>query len=542
MIFLFIEIFILFPLFWVGWRYIKQHTVFKDTLANIPGPPTSSFLKGNIYKLFNINGWQFHNDIATRYGSVVKFKAMLGSNCLYVSDPKAMYHIFVKDQYLYERMVDSSMMIFGEGLLGTLGDQHKKQRKMLNPVFSTVHMREMIPTFWAVSRKLRDTFLSKVKNGTQEIDVNHWMSRLALELIGQSGLGYSFDQLTGNGEQHPYYVAAKQLVPVSSKNRLARDTLLPIIMKLAPPKFLRRIVDIVPSSTVQQMKDIIDVMYNTSVEILESKRKALSEGDESVARQIARGKDIMSILLNANMNASEEDRLSEKELLGQISTFVFAGMDTTSNALTYTLYLLAKHPEVQDKLRKEILQAFSGDVEPTYDDLESLRYLDAVCRETLRLHPPFTKITRIARQDMILPLSESVKGRDGSDMNEIFVPKNTCIVVSILDTNRNKKIWGDDALEWKPERWLSPLPESVKDAHVPGVYSNLMTFIGGGRSCIGFKFAQLEIKVVLVMLFKSFRFAPSEKDIFWAMNLITTPSVVGGDPQVSSLPLIMSPI
>ena len=75
--------------------------------------------------------------------------------------------------------------------------------------------------------------------------------------------------------------------------------------------------------------------------------------------------------------------------------------------------------------------------------------------------------------DTILPLSEPVVGIDGQLMSEIPVPKDTPVVVGIQACNRNKALWGDDALEWKPERWLSPLPDALGKAHVPGVYANL---------------------------------------------------------------------
>ena len=69
-------------------------------------------------------------------------------------------------------------------------------------------------------------------------------------------------------------------------------------------------------------------------------------------------------------------------------------------------------------------------------------------------------------------------------MYEVHVPKNTTVWIGILASNRNKALWGEDALEWKPERWLKPLPETVTDAKIPGVYANLMTFLGGGRACM----------------------------------------------------------
>lgn len=106
------------------------------------------------------------------------------------------------------------------------------------------------------------------------------------------------------------------------------------------------------------------------------------------------------------------------------------------------------------------------------------------------------------REDVVLPLSEPVRGRDGQMISEIPLPKDTMVLVGVLSSNTSKALWGEDAYEWKPERWLSPLPETVTEAKIPGVYSNLfvlatclsaihdshvahrMTFWGGGRACM----------------------------------------------------------
>ena len=85
------------------------------------------------------------------------------------------------------------------------------------------------------------------------------------------------------------------------------------------------------------------------------------------------------------------------------------------------------------------------------------------------LAPSFSR----AQRDMILPLSEPIHGVDGALMSEIPIPKDTVVLVGILGSNMNRRTWGDDAWEWKPERWLSTLPEAVSEAHIPGVYSNL---------------------------------------------------------------------
>uniref|UniRef100_A0A0W0FPV3 Cytochrome p450 n=1 Tax=Moniliophthora roreri TaxID=221103 RepID=A0A0W0FPV3_MONRR len=109
----------------------------------------------------------------------------------------------------------------------------------------------------------------------------------------------------------------------------------------------------------------------------------------------------------------------------------------------------------------------------SYDELVSLPYLDAICRETLRLFPPATHVNRIAKHDTILPLAVPVTCPDGSIVTEVALPKNKQLFISILNSNRNSAIWGEDALEWKPERWLEPLPSSVTEANIPGVYSHL---------------------------------------------------------------------
>lgn len=111
------------------------------------------------------------------------------------------------------------------------------------------------------------------------------------------------------------------------------------------------------------------------------------------------------------------------------------------------------------------------------------------------------------RQDVVLPLSKPIRGLDGSTIHQILIPKDTVVIAGLLSSNRNKAIWGEDAMDWKPERWLSPLPEPVTDAKIPGIYSNLcvfptetgcsihlhltsflplnrMTFLGGGRACM----------------------------------------------------------
>ncbi|KAJ3505771.1 hypothetical protein NLJ89_g7244 [Agrocybe chaxingu] len=468
--------------------------------------------------------------ITTEDGSVVKIKGLLGATCLYVYDPLALHHIFVKDQQFYEEsddFVQTNRMFFGQGLGTSVGERHRLQRKLIAPSFSIAHLREMANVFYEVSHRLHSTFRDLGKNDDQQVDVVVWMSRLALELIGQSGLGCSFDTLTTDMQPHPFGVAAKMLLPLSSSIPPLRRLLMPWIGKFERwPRLGRFLVDLIPSKSVLDLTFVVDTMNRTAAEILASKKAAISAGDEAVKDEVGQGKDLISALLKANMFAPEKERLKENELLGQVASLTFAAVDTTSSALSRILYLLAAHKDVQEKLRQEIKDARegSGGQDPDHDTLVALPYLDAVCRETLRLYSPVTKVDRVATADTILPLSTPVKGIDGTDIQSLSVPKGTNIIVSILGSNRNPELWGPDAMEWKPERWLKPLPEALINARVPGIYSHLMTFISGGRSCIGFKFSQLEMKSVLATILEDIEFSLGEKEIYWHMGNVTTPT------------------
>ncbi|KAI9069672.1 cytochrome P450 [Trametes sanguinea] len=511
---------------WFLWKFFRRFVV-KTDLDNLPGPPSPSFIYGNIRQLYDRRSFKYHRHLGEEYGPVVRLHGRFGENVLYTYDPKAMHHIVIKDQEVFQEsnwFTRMLLQLFGPGLLSTLGDHHRKQRKMLNPVFSINHMRHMTPIFYDVCHKLRTAVEARVRSGDAEVDMVGWMGRTALELMGQAGLGYSFDPLVAEPKDQ-YGEALKNLMPTLSALR-GMQQYFPIFEAIVPPGWRRPIANLVPWPAAHRMVELRDILRRRSTEIYEEKKAALLSGDEALKQQVGEGKDLMSILLKANMEASEEDKLPEEELIGQISTLTFAAMDTTSNALSFTLWRLAQNPDVQTKLRQELMEAKEacggGDI--GYDDLVSLPYLDAVCRETLRIHVPAPLRFREAKQDIVLPLSEPVRGRDGKLMHQLLVPKDTSVFVGIAASNTNKALWGEDAYEWKPERWLQPLPEKVLEAKIPGVYANLMTFWGGGRACIGFKFSQLEMKIVLADLISAFKFELS-KPIYWNMAGVQYPSV-----------------
>ncbi|KAF5360934.1 hypothetical protein D9756_005077 [Leucocoprinus leucothites] len=446
------------------WKLVREY-VTKSPLDCVPGPPASSFIAGNIKEVFDEYGWKYHYDILEKYGSVMKVKGLLGERLLYLFDPKALHHILVKDQYIYEEapaFIALNKLMFGDGLLATLGEQHRKQRKMLNPVFSIAHMREMTPIFYEVTSRLQKSILEQVKNAPQEIDILHWMTRTALELIGQSGMGYSFDSLENGADSedlHSYSRSLKRFTLIfpfhfnyklsdiyassglftGPKAFILANYVFPITNEFKFPKLKRWIVDRVPSSFVRELRDVVDVMHEIAVDICKAKQRAMVDdgGDDGK-------KDIISILMRANASAAEEDRLSDEEVVGQVASLTSAATDTTSSALSRILCLLAEHPHVQEKLREELIAAKreNGGEELDYDHLVSLPYLDAVCRETLRVYPPLTTAIRIARKDMVLPLSKPLKTTAGTEVTDLVVPNGTTIFLSVLGANTNPEMWG----------------------------------------------------------------------------------------------------
>ncbi|KZV66085.1 cytochrome P450 [Peniophora sp. CONT] len=460
---------------------------------------------------------------------------------LVTSDLDALHQIVIKHVDTFdsaEYFLTFLNLVFGRGLLGApiKNDVHRKHRKLMNPAFSIAHMKRLIPLFNALSRQVREIMTADIKRtGRTETDTLDYMGRLALELISQGGFGHSFNAL--NGEEDVLGRAFKRFTPASSALLKFRP-MLPALTSAFPAWFLRFVGKMIPSQALQELFGVADTLDQLSTEVWMEKKQAHAEGKPSGSAVLGQGRDLLSLLLDENDKTAVQDKLPENELKAQINTFLFAGSDTTSNALSRILHTLSLHPEAQERLRQELVNAGAPDADLEYDVLDRLPYLDAVCRETLRLFPPVRFLQRLARQDHVLPLREPITDVNGKVMTEVFVPKGTVVLCALAEVNRSKAIWGEDAREWKPERWLSPLPQTVTDARVPGVYANVLTFAGGARACIGFKFSLLEMKSVLSQFIPSFKFDVSEKyPIVWRFGGIVTPSVATFESRKAELPL-----
>jgi len=234
-------------------------------------------------------------------------------------------------------------------------------------------------------------------------------------------------------------------------------------------------------------------------------------------------------LLIKSEGQDAELHMSAEEVVAQMKVLLLAGYETTSTSLTWALIELSRHPDVQTRLREELL-AFGPD--PTYDQLKAhLPYLDAVVHETLRLHPPVPESTRLAAEDDVIPLSEPVRTVSGNMTDSISITKGTLFTISMETINRSSAIWGPHAKEFKPDRWLTEDGISGKAKEVQG-HRHLLTFVDGPKTCLGKDFAIMEFKTVLSVLVKNFVFEMRDgpdTPVEVARGILPRPRVVGED-------------
>ncbi|KZW02812.1 cytochrome P450 [Exidia glandulosa HHB12029] len=436
---------------WVWKNFIAYHP-----LDNIQGPASPGFFRGHLGLVFSSwPGRKWQVDIVDTYGRVVLLKGFCGARQLYIADPRALQFMTVKEPEIFEQQAQFISFVLH-------GDEHRKQRKILSPLFNVKYLRELFPVFTDIASTLSKRIAGEVHNGAGEVDLVMWLSRTALELIGVGGLGYSFNALDG------------------------------------------------------------DTPHETTLEVYSQ-----YDAPESTEKDTSQFKNnIMTVLKQANQAANPAERMTENEMKGQINALIDSANVTTSRSFCRIVNELSLHPEYQARLRAEIMAAMEhADGDFDFEKLEALPLMDAIIRETLRRYPPLPLVPRTCRKDTVVPLMHPLTGRDGKTITELTVPAGTHIYLGILPTNIDYETWGPDAREWKPERWLNQLPKTVGDAHIPGVYAHQMTFLSGNRSCIGFKFALMEIKVVLSMLLTHFQFSPGKDEIEFVHAGIYQPTV-----------------
>ncbi|KAJ3499394.1 hypothetical protein NLG97_g370 [Lecanicillium saksenae] len=414
-----------------------------------------------------------------------------------VNSPQALSELLVTKCYSFEKPLFARKFlafIIGWGLLTVEGDEHKKQRRDMLPAFSFRHIKDLYPTFWRKScESVREITSQCDEKGYQEMDISGWTARCALDIIGLAGVGVDFGSI--KNPENPLAKSYEYLQPSEAD--------MPLIgLRAFLPDF---VMDNFPLQRVRDAARATEHIRGVAHELIREKRRLLDSKQDA-------GLDILTVALGGRL-------FSENALVDQMMTFLSAGHETTASSLIWATYFMAKYPEMQKRLRKEIRECLpspDSDTEVTSTIIDSMPYLNAVCSEVLRTNSPVAQSVRVANHDT------TIQGQ--------FIPKDTLLVLVPWATNTDPSQWGEDAHEFKPERWLSPEQggTNATNAASGGATSNyaFMTFLHGPHSCIGAAFAKSELACLVAAWIGRFNFELKDKSLLDESKIKINPSIV----------------
>ena len=346
------------------------------------------------------------------------------------------------------------------GLFHVNEGAHREQRRLLMPAFHRSRIESYRDEIVAVT----DELLSEYRPGATR-DIKPDMMRLTLRIATATLFGADLGQ---RGLQIGHDLE-------SWGSTLRGAAIFPFDL---------------PGTPYRRWLDLSHAIDRRMVEVISEKR-----------RDRGTGRDMLSMLIEARDEAG--GTLSEDELIGHAGVIFAAGHETSSNALSWTLFLLAQHPGVLGELLDELAGELHG-AAPTFDGLARLPLLDAVVKESLRLFPP-------------APLNHRIAARD-SELGDYRIAAGTEVLSSIYHTHRLPEVYPEPQ-SFLPARWAR---------FDPGPYA-YNPFSAGPRMCIGATFALFEIKVILTMLLQRFRWelVPNQRiDRYFGITLAPSPRVL----------------
>ncbi|CAG2105687.1 unnamed protein product [Medioppia subpectinata] len=409
---------------------------------------------------------------------------------LYLSDLELIRDVLVKDFHIFNNRRDFSTG--AEPLLDNMvsvvrDEQWKKIRSIMSPTFSTGKLKKMMPLIVECRNSLIDN-LDKIAKTDGQTDMKRLLGAYAMEVVIQVAFGTKVDAMFD--ENNPIIENARKIFGKNFNPQL--------ILVLFAPK-LAKILKITPfdSKVMHFFKDL-------TLNIIEERKK----NKDSVKRV-----DFLQLMLDSMENKitleSEDNKdndhekykeiqatddidktLTHDELVAQCVLFFLAGYETSATTMALCLYQIARHPEVQQKLYLESRKYFDEYKGVDYEELNSLKYLNAVIMETQRLLPAAVFLERVPNQDYEL------RGTG------ITIKKDHIVHIPLYSIQRDPEYFADPE-EFKPERFLA---ENI--SHHPYAY---LPFGAGPRNCIGMRLAQMEIRLGLISLVNRYRFYPTPK-------------------------------
>ena len=438
---------------------------------------------------------------------LIRYLGLLNQERVLVTSPKALAEVLVTKNYHFEKPYQfrySIGRILGVGVLLAEGDEHKAQRKALMPAFAFRHVKDLYSVFWSKSREgvqamtqqvltdaarepsYSDQADEKTPRDTAEMEVGSWASRVTLDIIGIAGLGRDFGAI--KDPENELNMTYQRLFKPSKQAQF-----LALLGMFIPGPILT----LLPVKRNGDVAAAAAFIRSICADLIREKK-------EKLARKELSDPDILSVAL-------ESGGFSDENLIDQLMTFLAAGHETTASSMTWAIYMLCVNPEVQKRLREEVrshLPSLDDDAATVSSlDIDHMPYLNAVVNEVLRYFGPVPVTVREAACDT------EILGQK--------IPKGTRIMLSPWAVNKSFELWGPDALQFNPDRWL-PKFDGDKTAASGGAQSNyaFMTFLHGPRSCIGMAFAKAEFACLLASWIGRFEFELKHKEEMIEANVL----------------------
>jgi len=419
--------------------------------VHIPSLPKGEFLKSQIGIMSNT--LETFSSYQERLGNF--FRLNLGGRPVHITtDPDIVAHILVKNNRNYSKDRPNRIVAdyIGNGILTSELPYWLRQRRLIQPAFH----RQQIENLSKIMISEAQRFIDHIPSDRQPTELHEQMVNLTLNVVSKSLFSTSID------DELMYRV----------------DGAVSSLMELAIAR-IRNPIKLLSFRLTGKMKDFnqrIHDLDETIYQIIDSRRK---EG--------LRNQDLLDMLL-ASKDADTGEVLSDKQLKEETMVLFLAGYDTSSNALTATMHLLDKYPEVQEKARAEA-DAVVKNGSIAFEDLRKLPYITQVIKESMRLYPPAWIIGREAL---------------GPDtLSDYPLQTGDSVSIYIYGLHRNPLYW-ENPEDFDPSRFEE---EKEKERH-PYAY---IPFGGGPRLCIGQQFAMTEMQVALPLILHRFNFKRVEK-------------------------------
>ncbi|KAI3755712.1 hypothetical protein L1987_55518 [Smallanthus sonchifolius] len=416
----------------------------------------------------------FEHHIFNKYGK--KFYTWFGPKPrVFVADPELIKEILSRPNEFQrpdrEPLRDS---IIG-GLAVSEGEKWAKHRQIINPAFHLESIKSMFSAIClSCSEMINKWERLTAGSGVVEVDVWPFIDNLAGDVISRAAFSSCYEE-------------AQKLFCVQ-KEQMELVLQLLFIFYLPGGRFI-------PTKANKKFNQNRNELQAIARGIVDKRKKAIESGEAS-------NNDLLGILLESNSKETKENGvgMSTEDVIEECKLFYLAGSETTSSLILWTMVCLSLHQEWQNKARQEILQVF-GTQELHFEGLKHLKIVTMILNEVLRLYPPATMVLRATHKE--------------TKLGDMMLPSDVNIIIPIIHVHHDPKIWGEDATEFKPERFSEGVASATKGKG-SGCF---LPFGGGPRICIGQNFAMIEAKVAIakILLRFSFELSPSYKHSPFAM-------------------------